>query len=366
MLSLLVFLLTLSVLVLVHELGHFLAARKAGIKVEEFGFGYPPRAWSKRVGETTYSLNWIPFGGFVKLYGEELHSRVKDTQRAFLAKSKKARAAVILAGVFGNLLLAIACFSIVYSVSGIPTVTDQVKIIEVAPNSPAQEAGIQEGDLVLAVDGEPVKNIEDFTQKVAGKKGQEVELVLKDGEERRVQITPRVDPPEGQGALGVVVSGFEMKRYPWWQMPILSAWQGMKDAFGWGVLIASSFGKMIINWIGQGQAPSDVGGPVAIFQASAGVAREGVLAILQFMGILSINLMVLNVLPFPALDGGRLVFILYELVARRRPRASIEQWTNMIGMAILLSLLVLVTINDVSRLFKTADVLSRLRPLWPF
>ena len=370
MLSLLVFLLTLSVLVLVHELGHFLAAKKAGIKVEEFGFGYPPRAWGKKIGETIYSLNWIPFGGFVRLYGEELQEAKgqvsQGVNRAFWAKSKAARVMVILAGVVGNLLLAVFCFSIVYSVSGIPTATNQVKIIEVAVDSPAEVAGFKQDDLVIAVDGQAVKNIEDFTQKIAAKKGEEVNLLVKDGEEKNVLVTPRSNPPEGQGALGVVVSGFEMKQYPWWQMPARSAWQGLQEAVGWGGLIASSFGKMIVDWVGQGVAPQDIGGPVAIFQASAGVAHEGILAILRFMGILSVNLVVLNVLPFPALDGGRLVFILYELIARRRPRPSIERWTNMVGMTVLLGLLLLVTINDVSRLLQTSALLFRFRSRWPF
>lgn len=357
MLSLLVFLITLSVLVLVHELGHFWAAKKAGIKVEEFGFGYPPRAWSKKIGETIYSLNWIPFGGFVRLYGEELTSAKVVAKQAFWAKSKKARAAVILAGVFGNLLLAIFCFSIVYSISGIPVITNQVKIVQVAADSPAAKAGLQKDDLILAIDGQTVENIDEFVEKVADKKGQEIEMVVEDGKQRRVLVTPRENPPEGQGALGVVVSGVQMKHYPWWQMPFLSAWHGIKEAIGWGGLIVSSLGKMLVAWVKLGQPPRDVGGPVAIFQASANVAHQGVLAILRFVGILSVNLLVLNVLPFPALDGGRLLFILYELVARRRPRPSIERWTNMIGMAILLSLLVLVTIQDVSRL---------LAPHWPF
>lgn len=183
MLTLLVFLITLSVLVLVHELGHFLVAKKAGIKVEEFGFGYPPRLWGKKIGETVYSINWIPFGGFVKLYGEELQEAEKQkgkkapksfvtgqAKNAFWAKSKKARTAVIVAGVLGNFLLAIVCFSVVYSVAGIPTPSGQVKIVGIAQDSPAEKMGLKKDDIILAVDDEDLHDLKHFIALIEEKK----------------------------------------------------------------------------------------------------------------------------------------------------------------------------------------------------
>jgi regulator of sigma E protease len=371
MLTLFVFLITLSVLVLVHELGHFLVAKKSGIKVEEFGFGFPPRLWGKKIGKTLYSVNWIPFGGFVKLYGEELQEakrqRGKEAKYAFWAKSKKARTAVIVAGVLGNFLLAIVCFSIVYSVAGIPTPSGQVKIVGIAQDSPAEKMGLKKDDIILAVGDEDLHDLKHFIALIEEKKETQVKLLVKrEKDSLLLFITPRESPPEDQGPLGVVVSSIEMKKYPFWQMPFRGAVEGIKEAIGWGTLIFSSLAKMVVDLVGRGVVPKDVAGPVGIFQVTAGVARQGILTILQFIGVLSINLAILNILPFPALDGGRLLFVLYEVVTRKRPKPSIEHWINAVGMAVLLSLIILVTVNDVQRIIKTTSFISRFRSFWPF
>jgi len=366
LLTVVIFFIILSILVLVHELGHFLAAKKAGIKVEEFGLGYPPRVWGKKIGETLYSINALPFGGFVRLYGEELADRVKENKRAFWAKSKKVRTAVITAGVLANFLLAVVVFSVVYSVIGIPTKIDQVKIIELVPGSPAETGGLQIDDVVLSVDGEPLGGLSNFVGLIEEKKGAEVTLLVERvGEEFLLAVTPREDPPEEEGPLGVVITDMEMKKFPLWQMPFRGAAEGFKEAFGWTTLIVGGLKEMVFN-LAKGNLPKDIAGPIGILQITGGVARSGALAVLQFMGILSVNLAVINILPFPALDGGRLVFILYEVVTRKRPKPSFERWTNAIGMAILVFLLILVSINDLRRLITTTDLLSRLRSLWPF
>jgi len=371
--TLLLFLLILSILVLVHEGGHFLAAKKAGIKVEEFGFGYPPRIWAKKIGETEYSINAIPFGGFVRLFGDPAEGEVKKTRelkRSFLGKSKKARTAVILAGVVANFLLGVLVFSIVYSFTGIPQKTENIKIVGISPGSPAEKGGLKEGDIVLAVDDKKISEMADFTKLISEKKGKEVKLLIKrevnnpcqekvlgGGEGFSCQdgnllfwLVPRESPPEGEGPLGVVISNIEMVKYPFWQMPFRGAVEGVKEAFAWGGLIVLSLKKMVGDLVFQGVVPKDVAGPVGIFQATGMVAKTGVLNILQFLGILSVNLAVLNILPLPALDGGRLVFVGYELVFRRRPKPSLERWINTIGMALLIILLILVTINDVKRM----------------
>jgi regulator of sigma E protease len=371
--TLLLFILILSILVLVHEGGHFLAAKKAGIKVEEFGFGYPPRIWAKKIGETEYSINAVPFGGFVRLYGDPAEGEVKKTRdfkRSFLGKSKKARTGVILAGVLANFLLGILVFSIIYSFLGIPKNTGQIKIVGISPGSPAQKFGLKEGDIVLAVDGEKLTELAKFTKLIEEKKGKEIKLLV----ERKVDnpcqqkvlgggagfscqdgnllfwLTPRENPPEGEGPLGVVVSDMEIVKYPFWQMPFLGAVEGVKEAFGWGWMIVVSLKKMVVDLVFRGLVPKDVAGPVGIFQATGMVAKTGILNIFQFLGILSVNLAVLNILPLPALDGGRLVFVVYEIIFRRRPKPSLERWINTIGMAILVILLILVTINDVKRI----------------
>ena len=392
-LTVVTFFIVLSVLILVHELGHFLVAKKAGIKIEEFGFGYPPRMFSKKIGGTVYSINWLFFGGFVRLYGEELREGIKgkDSKQAFWGKSKRARTLVITSGVLANFVLAIVVFSIVYSFSGIPFKTGRIKIAGLLPNSPAVQAGLKQEDIILKVNEEKLKDVNDFIKLIDEKKGQEVSLLIERNKDNPCEqkvfggmnaeekpafscqegklilwVTPRVNPPQGEGPLGVLVSDVEIRKYPFWQMPWRGTIEGFKEAFGWASLILGSLKKMVVDLVFHGAVPKDVAGPIGIFQITGVVARSGFLNILQFMGILSVNLAVINILPLPALDGGRLVFIIYEAVTRRKPKSSFEQWVNMAGMAFLLLLIVLITVNDIGRLIRTTSLLSKIRSFWPF
>jgi len=361
-------LVVLSILVLVHELGHFLLAKRAGVRIEEFGFGYPPRIIGKKIGETIYSLNWIPFGGFVRLYGEDLRDRgrAKDSQRAFWAQSKLKRASIILAGVVFNFLLGIICFSIVYSILGIPTEGRLVRIGGVMEDSPAAVVGLEEGDVILRVDGQDLTGfkigreaIDTFAEVSSQKQGEEVNLVVeRQGEKLSLDLIPRIDYPEDEGPIGVVISSFELKKYPFWQMPFRAAIEGIKEAFGWTILIASSFGKMVSDLVTQGAAPKDVAGPIGIVQITGRVARTGLLNLIQFVGILSINLTILNILPLPALDGGRLIFLLYEVVTRKRPKPEIEGWINTVGMGLIIALMLLVTFNDLTRIINFSSLFA--------
>jgi regulator of sigma E protease len=316
-------------------------------------------------------VNWLPFGGFVKLFGEELSEskRVKEqeSRKAFWRKSKKVRTGVIVAGVLANFLLAVVVFSVVYSFSGIPTQTGQIKIVGLLPDSPASKAGLKEGDVILKVDEEHLNDLNHFIKLVDQKKGAKIELLVEREKGKLVLwVTPRENPPEGEGPLGVIVSDIEMKKYPFWQMPFRGTVEGFKEAFGWTVVITQALGKMVVDLITQGVAPKDIAGPVGIFQITGMVAKSGVLATLQFIGILSVNLAIINILPFPALDGGRLIFVAYEAVARRRPRPSFERWVNTAGMVFLLFLIFLVTINDIIRILGAANFASWLRKLLPF
>lgn len=362
-----VFLAVLSILIFAHEFGHFIVAKRTGVRVEEFGIGYPPRIWGKKIGETIYSLNALPFGGFVRLYGEELAEKVKEKKEAFWAKSKKTKTMVICAGVLANFLLAIIAFSIVYSVAGIPTKTGQVKVVGIAPDSPADKIGLAEEDLVLVVDGQPLNDLNHFVDLIDQKKGNPVSILVEREKESLVfSLTPRESPPEGEGPLGVIVSDMEMVHHPVWQMPFRGAVEGFKEAFVWTSLVVGGLGKMLADLITQGKVPKDIAGPIGILQITGGVAQSGILAVLQFIGILSVNLAVINILPFPALDGGKLVFVAYEAITRRRPKPVLERWVNAAGMAILIFLISLVTINDIVRIAETTDFLSRLRSIWPF
>lgn len=386
--TLIVFLLILSLLVFVHELGHFLVAKKAGIGVEEFGFGLPPRILGVNYKGTVYSINLLPIGGFVKLLGEEETAREKERGKAkqFWAKSKKVRIAVVVAGVLMNFLLAIVVFSLVYTKMGIPTKTSQVKIVGLVPSSPAEMAGLKLGDLVVLAGGEKISDSQVFialTKRLAGRE-MELEVVReKDnpcpevsgispgikiacrGQNMVFTLVPRVSPPPGEGPLGVAISDLEMKFYPLWQMPARGAVEGVKEAFAWTVLIVGALASMLWQLVSLGVVPKDVAGPVGIFQITSHVAQGGVLAIFQFLGILSVNLAVINILPIPALDGGRLLFIGIEAVTGKRLRVRVEQIANQIGMMVLFILIILITYNDILRILKTTALGTRLGEFLP-
>lgn len=352
--DLLIFFGVLSVLVLIHELGHFLVARWVGVKVEEFGFGLPPRIWGKRIGETIYSLNYLPIGGFVRLFGED-ENPGGDTKRAFINKSKRARIAIVVAGVVMNFLLAVGVFSFLYTKLGIPTVTNVVKVVGVALNSPAETVGIKEGDIIRQFkDGVRVEEIKDsgrFISLVAQAKGREIEVgIERVGELIYFNLNPRENPPLGEGSLGIAISSVESKFYPWYEMPFRATYFGVSEAFEWTRMIGSGLGGLVSGLITAGRVPADISGPVGIYQVVAQVAKTGYLNLLRLVGILSVNLAVLNILPFPALDGGRLLFIMLEAVFGRKVAPKFERVVHAVGLAILITLILLVTVKDLQKL----------------
>lgn len=347
--TLLIFIAVLSILVFVHELGHFLAARRAGIRVDEFGFGFPPRVWGKKVGETIYSINALPVGGFVRLHGEDEETQT-DKERSFIFQGKLTRISVITAGVFMNFLLAILAFSIISWTTGVPQETGKVKVVDIAQNSPANAAGLQKDDAITAVDNQPIEKSDDFIKLVNEKKGKNVELtVSRDSQTYKTEVTPRENPPEGEGALGVVISSKDAVKPPIYKRPFISLREGFKETLYWGQTtimgITSAVGEAI-----QGRKPEGIAGPIGIFQITGTVAKEGLLPLISLIGILSINLAILNILPIPALDGGRLLFILAEAFFGRKVLPAFEKSAHMVGMMLLLLLLLLVTLQDVSRL----------------
>lgn len=337
--SLLTFLIILSVLILVHELGHFWSAKRHGIKVEEFGFGYPPRIWGFKRGETIYSLNLLPFGGFVRMLGEDQAAG----NRSFFVQKKSVRTLVLLAGVTMNFLLGVVLFGAIYTKLGIPEPVDYLVVTNVAGGSPADAAGIKAEDKIIGF-----KDSQAFIDFVNQNRGKEISMQLAG---RSIEVVPRQasDTPEGQGALGVAITNIDFVQYPLWQRPFRGMALGVKEAFAWGREILNALGQTVARLI-QGQKPQDVAGPVGIYQISKSAGEQGLLAVFQFTGILSINLAILNLLPLPALDGGRLVFVIIETVFRRRVKPKFEQTIHLIGMALLIGLMVLITINDVRRL----------------
>ena len=356
--QLLTFILTLSVLVLVHEFGHFIMAKLFGMRVEEFGIGLPPRAkklFSK--GGTLFSLNWLPIGGFVKLFGEDMEDEAQlASPEAFFNKPMWQRAGVLFAGVTMNFILGILLFAAVYSFMGIPTETDRVLIVEVTENSPAKEAGIEKESVAKKIIFEDkeytFETMDEFVEAVNGLKGKEIVLTLeKDGVEKEVTITPRENPPAGEGSLGVALSNIELVKFPWWQMPFRGAVVGVEEAISWGKEITGNLFSLVAGILTGKGVPKDVAGPVGIYQVSKEVYKFGWLAVLQFAGVLSVNLAILNVMPFPALDGGRIAFLGVERIIGKKKKNKIEGYVHTVGMIILLLLMVLITARDVFRLF---------------
>lgn len=333
--SIVVSLLVLSILVIVHELGHFLAAKKAGLAVEEFGLGYPPRLVSVKRQGTVYSLNAVPFGGFVKIDEESL---TEDYP-------KRIRALVIGAGILMNLWLAVVAFSLIFGIMGIPQQLGFVEIQEVAAGSPAAEAGFQAGDKIVSL------NNHDFIKTINENLGQEIAIAIeRQGLPLSLAVTPRREPPAGEGPLGVVISDSRTVQPVWWQRPWLALWFGLKETASWLITILLGVIQIFYRLLFQRLIPQDVAGPVGIIQVTATAARQGFLALLQFLGLLSVNLAVLNFLPLPALDGGRLLFIAIEALTGKKPRPQFEKAIHTIGMVILLTLMTAVTIQDIKRL----------------
>jgi regulator of sigma E protease len=356
---LITFIIILSVLVLVHEMGHFFVAKRFGIKIEEFGIGYPPRMWGKKIKGTIYSLNWLPFGGFVRMLGEDSNEQInkkQDIGKAFFNQKKRVRIVVLLAGVVMNFLLGVVLFGAIYTKLGIPEMVDYVLVTGVTENSPAQIAGIKPEDKIAEVQGldwpvEKEETLKVFIEYVNQHKGKEVVFYFSDGSQRVVMPRLDEDIPEGEGALGVSITNMDYVLYPYWQRPFRGMLVGLNEATLWGKDILVSLGG-IIHKLFKGDVPKDIAGPVGIYQISKGVSQQGLLAVLQFMAILSINLSILNLLPLPALDGGRLLFIGIEVITKKRIKPEWEQVIHLVGIVALIGLMVLVTINDVRRLFR--------------
>jgi regulator of sigma E protease len=355
-LSILIFIIVLSILIVVHEGGHFLAAKRAGIWVEEFGLGLPPRIIGKKIKGTIYSLNLFPFGGFVRLHGENLDEGITKPSQAFLNKSKKVRMGVIVAGVVMNFILAVAAFVVVYSVSGIPRETEDVKIVDISASSPAQVAGLLVGDIVRTVDKNKVTSTQEFMDRIEEKKGKKVTLeVERSGEIKKISITPRLEPPEGEGPLGVTITNTEIYFPPFWQRPFIGVYYGVREALFWGKTVLFGFVD-IFKELFAGRTPKDISGPVGIFAITSEAAKTGIYTLINFVGVLSVNLAILNIIPFPALDGGRLLFIVLEKIIGKRILPKVEATIHAVGMMILLILLLVITVSDVRRLIAAGSI----------
>jgi len=337
------FLGVLAVLILAHEFGHFVTAKAYRVRVDEFGLGFPPRLLSVRRGETLYSLNAIPLGGFIKMAGEE----DPKVPRSLASKSTGARLLVLSAGSLMNALLPLLLFSIAFMVPH-NLVIGQVLVKEVALNSPASRAGIESGDMLLRVNGNPVRNINDLHRNIQLNLGKEVTLLVKhsDSTTEDIRVIPRWKPPQAQGAIGIMVNmpylTIVRQHEPFWKAIPLAAME-YRETF---VL----FKNEILSWFVRGTAPQ-VAGPVGIAQLTGEVAKAGISPLLEFAAFLSINLAIINILPLPALDGGRIVFVFLELIRRgRRVPPKTEGLVHFVGFTMLMALILVITYQDIIRI----------------
>lgn len=370
-----IFVLILSVLVLVHEFGHFIIAKKNGIRVEEFGWGLPPRIFGKKFGDTLYSINALPLGGFVKLTGEDLEDDASQESvvdnRSFASKTPLQRAAVLVAGVSMNILLAITLFYLYFFFTGFKTDqlplffdykfrfgTEQPLGTVVAgfqDGSPASVAGLELGDAILTLDGVSVHNVSDIHKVLAGKAGTNVALTYIDvkqnnSAEKSIVVVPTLDPA-GAEVIGVYLTKSVSIAYT---KPIDRLFAGPMHAYNMLAYSGATLGKMIglsVDTKSMAPVSQSVAGPVGIYQVVGGILKFGGarawLTLLDFTALMSLSLAFINIMPFPALDGGRLAFVFLEILRKKPISPKKEVLVHKIGMAILLSFILLVTLKDI-------------------
>ena len=313
----------LVLLVLVHEFGHFSAAKAFGMYVEEFGIGFPPRLFSRTRGETRYSINLVPLGGFVKLHGELDGTR----SRSFMREKAWKRAIVLFAGVAMNFVAGSLLFSAVLWM-GVPPA---VFISGVVPDSPAEQAGLMQGDIIHGFTDPNV-----FMRYVKKNLGKRISFsVTRNGALENVSIMPRVRPPKGEGALGITLVGGGAAR--------AGLWDGLKGGF---ILACGTTWSVVLGLAAIVAEPQAIVGPIGIFRVAAGAGAIGFAYVVQLLAVISLNLAVLNLLPIPALDGGRLLFLFIEKIRRKQFSPQFEMRAQGISFAFLIILIIAVTVKD--------------------
>ncbi len=366
--NIILFLVVLAVLVLVHEFGHFIVAKRSGIRVDEFGLGFPPKIWSVKKGETTYSLNAIPFGGFVKIFGEnpnEASVSGPDSARSFVNKPRHIQAMVLVAGIVFNLLFAWILISTSFLFGVTASTTDyaqygsrlkdsHIVVTMVQSATPASNAGLRAGDTILAVTtlakaggaGGDV-TVEQIKKTISESGGSPISIIYsRDGKTMSAEMVAISTVIAGKYAVGIAMDNVGTLR-----LPIhLAIWEG-------GRLTIHAIGKIatgLYDFVAQiftGKANfSSVSGPIGIVGLVGDAAHIGITHLLVFTAFISINLAIINLVPFPALDGGRLLFVAIEAIIRRPIKHSVANTLNMVGFALLMLLMLVVTYKDIAKL----------------
>ena len=366
---LIIFLIVLSVLVLIHELGHFLAARIFGVKAEEFGYGFPPRLagivrdhgkWKivkhddqRSYKNTIWSLNWLPLGGFVRIKGEGTED-VMDDPDSFHVKPIWQRIVILAAGVSMNWLLAFALFSAIFLI-GVPTILEgvpkeaviqnrTVSITDVLSGSPAEKAGLQPGDKVLSVAGTAPENFDQARTDISyqGDKSFAIDYE-RNGKKTEVTLQPTFIKEINKSGIGVGLADVGIVHFS----PLQAFWYAGSAVGSYTKEIIFSFGTLLKDLVSLKKVSEDVSGPIGIAVITGQIAKQGIIPLLQFMAILSINLAVINFLPIPALDGGRVLFLIIEKIRHKAMARKLEATIHQIAFISLIIIILLVTIRDI-------------------
>ncbi|OGZ65883.1 MAG: hypothetical protein A3C50_00795 [Candidatus Staskawiczbacteria bacterium RIFCSPHIGHO2_02_FULL_43_16] len=350
--TLLIAFLSLIALMIIHEFGHFIIAKKFGVKVEEFGIGYPPRLFGKQFGETIYSVNLIPLGAFVRIYGEE---GGVDDYRSFVGLAIWKRILIVLGGVLAFWIASAIIFSFVFFIGASVPVGDQdvvgvtstqVLVMAVQADSPAQKAGLKPKDEIVGFN-----KIADFQAFIEANKGAAASLTFKrDGKEMTVSLTPRVTYPEGQGPTGVALERVAnvIEKAPWYLAPVKGIM--FTGEITWAAL-AGVYGFFTSIFSGQGVPPeAQLAGPVGITIFLSKAADYGVGFFLYFIGSLSVLLAIFNLFPIPALDGGKLLFLIIEKIQKKPVPVNWEQGLTILCFVLLITMSIFITVKfDIPR-----------------
>ncbi len=346
-------------LVTLHEFGHFIVAKRFGVRVEEFGIGYPPRIIGKKIGETIYSLNLLPFGAFVKMPGEIEHM---EDSASFFKKPIWQRMLIVLAGVISFWIVAAILFSIVVGL-GAPTVISddetlgianpKVQIVAVAKDSPAEQAGLRVGDNITEIKSphsgaqkiDKVKDLQDFAK---ANLGQELTATIERGKENsKVSLLARANPPSGEGPLGIALARVATKTYPWWQAP----WRGILATVNMTEGVILGYAGAIANITKGVPSGVELTGPVGIVSMFSQASKLGANYFLQFVGMVAVYVAIFNILPIPSVDGGKFLFLIIEAIRRKPVSQKVEQNVTAVFFSLLVLLMIFVTIKDVIKLF---------------
>ena len=380
--TIVLFLLILGVIVFVHELGHFMMAKLYDVKVEEFALGFPPRIFSFKKGETEYSLNSVPLGGYCKIVGEDGEN--KDNPRSFGSKSVGKRFLILSAGVIMNFVLAFVIFSAIFmagfpqditnkdlsvirsgnddsfmvQMEGAKSVKDvKVQISEIVKDAPANKTGLEVGDTIIKADEKEIISIEDLQNYTEENLDKPIVFsIMRGGENITKEITPRMEYPDNEGAMGVSLVRTAVVSY----YPLEAIGRGYEYTVHLTMFIIMSFASIVWGLVTTGKTVAEVSGPIGIAAMTQQAASMGFMTVLNFTALISINLAIINALPFPALDGGRLLFLIVEKIKNSPINQKWEAKANNVGFALLMLLMVVITLKDIAKFDLLGKVMGLL------